>query len=233
MGSLTLANFRVELDYLLENRGIADARLSRWINRAYEHISYPTIHKHWELEATTNIPLVTDQFVYSLDIAETYVQRELLGIRSARYVEDTSDSMTSRRQVMQARSLGWFNRRQHTTTAAGPSYYGIFHKQLYISPGPMADINGNWMVLEGWEQPAILTLDADQTVLLGWWDEVILVGAKWMAELELGFLEYAEQTKQSYSSLLTQAPNRELVGADDNETFFPDMEQGNEGIMPR
>ena len=233
MGVLTLANFRTELKYYLEGRTITDARLDRWLNQAYRMVSFPTLHKHWELEATIEVPLVADTFEYTLATSASYITRELLGVRSARYVDTTTDSYTTRRTQLGARSIGWFNRQTHQATSGGPVNYSIYRKNLVVTPGPNSSIAGNLVVLEVWEQPALLTAGSgtpsdpsNPTVLLDWWDEAILLGAKWMAEVALGFGEQAEISRQAFTGYIQITPFRENTGIDDEESFFPDMESG-------
>ncbi len=226
MGSMTLATFKDELIYYLEGRTIAGTRTERWINQAYKTICFPSIHKHWELEAKILVPMVTDTFEYTLATTADYVTRELLGVRSARYVDTTTDSYTTRRTVLTARSIGWFNKQTHVITSGGAQDYGIHRKTLIVSPGPGSTIAGNLVVLEVWEEPALLTLTSDVTVLLDWWDEAIILGAKWMAESALGFGEQAEASKQTFMTYIQVTPLREETGSDDEEAFFPDMVTG-------
>ena len=208
MGNISLSTFRSELTYYLEGRSITNERLDRWINQSYIMVCYPSIHKHWELESTVNVPLVADTFNYTLDTSASYITREILGIRSARYVSASSDSFTARRTPLGARSIGWFNKLTHTTSSGGPSEYGIFRKSLFITPGPDTSIAGNYVVLEVWEQPDLLSAVTDTTVTLGWWDEAILLGAKWLAEAALGYAEQVEQSKQTFLTYVQVTPTR-------------------------
>jgi len=226
MGTMTYAEMQTELTYYLEGRTITAARLGRWINQAYRFLSYPNVHKHWELESTVEVPLVADQFVYPLDTSQAYVTTEILGVRGARYIASTTDSFIQRRTRLGATSIGWFNKQTHTVGGGGPQRYGIFRKSLVVSPGPNSTIAGNLVVLEVWTQPAALAADGDVTVLLEWWDEAVLLGAKWIGEAALGFTEYAEQSKQTFISFIQGTPLREFTGSDDEESYFPDMESG-------
>ena len=232
MGTLILSDMQTELAYYLEGRTITSARTARWLNQAYRMISFPSIHKHWELEASILVPLVTDQFEYTLATSVAYVTREIAGVRSARYVDATTDSFTARRTQLGARSIGYFSKQTHVSTSAGPTEYSVFRKTLVVSPAPTSSANGNLVVLEVWEEPALLTASSDVTVLLDWWDEAILLGAKWMGEAALGFGEQSEASKQTFLSYIQVTPLRENIGSDDEESFMPDFNLG-DPLQPR
>ncbi len=82
------------------------------------------------------------------------------------------------------------------------------------------------MVLEVWEEPILLVGASAVTVLLDYWDEAILLGAKWIGEAALGFGEAAEASKQTFMSYIQVTPLRENVGSDDEESFFPNFNLG-------
>lgn len=224
MGTLTLANFRTELIFELRNRtDVSDSRLNRWINQAYRHVCFPSVHRHWEVEALFTITLVTSDFDYTL-----VATPEILGIRSARYVDAVADSFTASRSALRPRSLSWFNGRMHTT--GRPSFFTIARKQLLVSPGPGPTEAGDVVVLETWRDPVVLVNDIDTTVLLNYWDEVILVGARWIAETRLGYGELAEQSKQEFATLVNEAPQRNDI-IDEQEGWFADINTG-DPVMP-
>ncbi len=234
MGTMTSTDMLSELAYYLEGRTISAARRRRWINQAYRMISFPSVHKHWELEAKILVPMVADTFEYTLATSAGYVTREILGVRGARYVHATTDDHTVRHTQLGARSIGYFNAKTLTVTGSGPSEYGVFRKTLLVSPAPSSAIAGNLVVLEVWEEPALLTGvdDSETTVLLDWWDEAILLGAKWIGEAALGFGEAAEASKQTFMSYIQVTPERETIGSDDEESFMADINLG-DSLQPR
>ena len=187
MGTLTLSTMRSELLFDLGNRtdfpdgGAEEARLNRWINSVYEHVCFPNVHKHWELESSITIPLVEDQFEYPLDTGQSYITREILGFKALRYVEDTADSYTARRSQLVPRGSSFFNSRTHNS--ATPNAYTILRKNLIVTPGPDSTVAGNVVVCEVWEKPDRLVADGDVTVLIDWWDEALIGEAPDRTEL--------------------------------------------------
>ena len=233
MGILLLEEFRTQLVFLLENRtDVPVDTLNLWINTIYEHVCFPSVHRQWELETTVVVPLVANTFEYTLAASAAYVDQELLGVRGARYVVGTSDSYTFTRRRMTPSNIGWFNSRTHTVTASGPNTYTIARKRLLVSPGPDSTIAGNVVVLEAWQQPTRLT-EGQSTVLIPYWDQVILMGAKWMAESMLGLGEKSQLSRVDYAAAINEAPVRDTTGADDEQGWFPDLDQGNMSVMPR
>lgn len=227
MGTLTLENFRDELRFDLENRTDFDesdptavARMNRWINTAYEHVSFPNIHKHWELEDKITIPLVADQFEYPIDTGQTYIDREILGFRAVRFVNGAADSYTADRHQVVPRGLAYMNSTKHTTSR--PSTYAVYRKKIVFSPGPNAEFNGKVAVCEVWVKPDAM-IDGETTVLLDFWDEVILIGALWLALNRLGDHGEAMAVQSRYAALINEAPDRYLVGGEEETGYVTEV----------
>jgi hypothetical protein len=49
-----------------------------------------------------------------------------------------------------------------------------------------------------------LSADGDVTVIQRYWDRGIVLGAKWMLELDLGYEEQAEASRQNYSAWINE-----------------------------
>lgn len=234
MGSMTLANFREEAIHDLANRtdlsaGTGLARLDRWINTVYEHVSFPKVHRHQELEETITIPLVEDQFEYSLATSAPYITREITAIRAARYVDSDTDSYTDQRNQLQPRGLAFMNAMTHT--ASRPSTYAMIRKNLVISPGAGTEHVGNIIVCEVRELPTRLAAVDDTTVLLDWWDEVILVGTVWLAQRRFGDYANAVESQAHYGALINEGLNPEMDGGDEETGWMPNL--ATERMTPR
>jgi len=207
MGTLTLDNatpsFRTELVYMLGNRvdsGLTDARLDRWINMAYSHLTHPTVHRFHELQHESSITLATDDNEYGLD--STTLGYEINGVIGVYYLDSTSVSNTARKRKLSPRSIEWFD--QRTLTTGEPSVYAVYGSNLYISPVPTSTQNSDLLRLRTWRKPADLSAITDVTVIPSVWDQVILMGARYMAELDLGYRELAEMSKQNYAQMINE-----------------------------
>lgn len=79
-----------------------------------------------------------------------------------------------------------------------------------------------------WQEPTVLSGDSDTTVLGPYWDRVLLRGAQWLLEYDLGFRELAVLTRQEYVSMINEKYDEYELNADD-DTFQAEIK--NERIM--
>jgi hypothetical protein len=211
---MTLATFRDELSFVFDNRsdtGFSTARLNRWVNQAYLHCTHPTVHRHRELQATYTATLVTGTNEYSISAATVGFQ--ITTIRNVFHIQAAAATPTARRRKLHPKSHLWFDER--TIGSGQPTVYAVDGTTLMISAVPTATENNQLVRLRVWREPALLALDADVTVLPTYWDRVLLLGAQWLAELDLGYRDRAELTKGDYMALINEPKDRMELEAQD------------------
>jgi hypothetical protein len=231
MGFLTLdtstENFRSELLLALFDRtdttnAVPNSRLDLWINQAYRHVTYPSVYMHHELETNYDITLTTSG-TYPLDA--TTVGFQINGVKNVTHYEAAVASVDdlTRKNKLRPRSITWFDER--TLTTGRPSRYAIYGETLFVDAPPSTGYVGQLLRVRVWQEAALLTTGL-ATVIPSIWDEVILLGARWRAERDLGYADRAELTKQNYAALLNEYRERQDFNAMDTE-WLPGLELGN------
>jgi len=226
MGTIQLSQFRDELVFMLENRSdaaLTDTHLDRWLNWAYCHISHPDVFDHREVQVRQDITLILNTFNYP--ISEAALGLKLLRIRQVTYLAAAAFNFTSRRVDVAYESITQHQSRT-PRTGPNPNLYAIRGEELNIFPGPDSTAAGNILSLEIVRQPALLTLDTDVTVLPFMWDEILLQGALWRAQRDLGYKEIAEQTKQDFAALVNDTGGHSFLATMDTR------QQAGSGIEP-
>jgi hypothetical protein len=206
MGTLTLVDFRTEVRVALKNRpdsatALSDTRLNRYINMSYVHISRPEVFRHREMMRTALITLVsgTNEYTFTPDSNTNSV----VAIRSVAFIDSTTLSNTARRRRLTPRDPQYFD---DTTFSAGsnPSSYAIDGDTMIIDPVPGSLQATKLLLVREIIEPPALVAGLQQTLLRPLWDELVILGAKWMSELYLGYRDQAEATKLDYASLLNE-----------------------------
>ncbi len=217
MGTLTLLQFRTELLFDLKNRsdtdssGVSTARLNLWVNWAYRHVGHPSVHKHRALQHNYTIALVdgTNQYTFNPTAASV----NITGVRSVSHILGTTDTPTALRTKLYPRDVRWFEERSIST--GPPKIVAREGNQLWVDPVPGPNQDGQLLKVLGWRQPADLAADGDTTTIEGVWDEVILLGARWRAERDLGYRELAELTKQDFAGMINEYQDFQQLDAED------------------
>lgn len=216
MGILTLASFRGELTLYLRNRSdaaVSTARLDRWINVAYQHMSHPSVRRFRELEVAFNIPLVTNVNTYDVNTAaatDLGAGTLISAVYSVAHHLATTIAPTNQKRRLRPRQVDWFDER--TIPSGQPTTYLIEGANIEIMNTPSAQENNQLLRLRGWRIPALLTQITDTTALNGlYWDEVLIVGSQWMAERALGNFDRAETVKQDYVGLINELQEQEQL----------------------
>ncbi len=228
MGTMTGTEFMAELRYLLIGRDatdttITDARILRWINWTYDHISYPNIHRHRENKASYDITLVTDTATYTLLPAT--VTYQIVGVKSAVHHETTgTPALGDIKNRLKIRGTEYFENR--TISTGRPSRYTIDGDDLLLDPIPSVTFNGQKLRLRVYRLPTHLTDSGTATVIRSIWDEVILMGAKWRAERDIGYREKAELTKQDFAAMLNEYKEADAIDAEEEIDWMPDITSG-------
>ena len=216
MGTLTLSQLRDELRFDLRNRpdtaasGFSDTRANLWLNSAYLHITHPKVFRHRELQFSYTIQLVAAQNLYTFT---PNAGVEIVALRSLTHVAATSDDYTATRTKLRPKDEQWFQDRSHST-GTQPRDYAVRANQLILSPIPGVNEAGEVLVVSAWREPALLT-DATATVLSSRFDEIVLLAARWRAELHFGYRDLAEATKLDFSSLLNEYSEFEQLHGED------------------
>jgi hypothetical protein len=226
MGLLTLVEFRSELLFDLKNRtdtttsdGFTTARQNMFINAALLHVTHPTIFRHREMMHTYTIPLINGTQAYTFSPDSNGIN--INGIRSIAHVEAATNDPTAQRTKLRPKDEQWFQER--TLSSGGtPREFMVRGNTLLLSPVPGANEAGNVLVVSAWREPFPLSLDGDTTNLSTLWDEIVLLAARWRAELHLGYREMAEATKLDWVSLLNEYKSFEDLQGEDWD-LYPDL----------
>jgi len=215
MGTVQFSEFRDEVRFLLKNRAdsnLTDGRIDRWINAAYRHMCLPAVHRFREVEATFDHTLVVNDNTYGVD--ETTIGRRIVGIQSVHHIQAAADTPTVTKRKVSPRNHRWFDQR---TLNSGPtvSLYTTFQETMLVSQVPNATAADQLLRIRYWSEPDAMTQDADTTLLPSYYDEVLQIGAQWLAERALGYRDAAQLTKQDYVSMLNEGDNSEDLEAED------------------
>jgi hypothetical protein len=213
MGLMTLEDFRSDLLFDLKNRtdtltpdGMDTTRQDRWINQGYFHVSYPNIFRHRQLQYTASITLIAGQsnYIFSPDPLGVTIN----GIRSVTHL----DSSLTRFTKLLPRDQQWFVSRSPQDGA--PREYFTEANEINFNTIPTANEAGDLIGISAWREPIPLVAGA-ATVLGSHWDEIVLLAARWRAELHLGYREIAQTTKLDFVSLINEYKSHEdLMGED-------------------
>lgn len=206
MGFIVLSQLRAELLFDLRNRtdtatadGLPTTRQNLWINAGYLHMCHPSVFRHHQLHFNPTITLVAGQSAYTFNPSSaTYIY----ALRSVSHVEGATDNLTTTRTKLVPRTEQWFTARTHS--AGSPRDYYIRGNQIVVAPVPDASSAGQILALSAWQEPALLSADGDTTVISSVFDEVLLLAARWRAELHLGYRDLAEATKVDFTGLLNE-----------------------------
>jgi hypothetical protein len=215
MGSMTLADYRTELKFLLQNRAdtaVGDTRLDRWVNQTYAHLTHPSVHGFNELKATFDITLVNGQSEYAFDTLAGY---KVLAFRSIHFIDALSGAVlnTSTRWRLHPRPIQWYDERQHPSEA--PRHYTVEGTQLMVSPVPGSLQALKVMRCRVWRERPAMTLATDTTLMGDYWDRVLLRGAQAIAEYDLGYRDVAMESLQNYVDMINDhTPQGEVEGSD-------------------
>src|SRR5262245_30227005 len=219
MGTLTLADFRAELLFDLRNRtdttaadGFSTTRQDLYINAGYLWLCRPEVFRHRELMFTNTIAMVAGTQAYTFTpvpvTGEVIVQ-----IRSVTHVEDSSDVATARRTKLIPHDEQWLQNRSANT--GSPRDYVVRASTILLSPVPTANEAGEILLVSSFREPTALTDVAHQTVLSTLWDEVVVLAARWRAELHLGYRDLAEASKIDLVALVNEYKSFDDLHAED------------------
>ena len=206
MGVRQLSELRTDLKLTLDNRDdLSDTQLNYYINMAYNHVSQMEIRWHRELETVYDIAL--DAGVASYDVDETTVGFQICDIVDATFYDATSIATTTTRYDIQPREINWINKQTLSQYSGGPRHYCWWQDKIFLAYSPGTDDEDKIIRLTVYRDPADLSLDTDKTVLARYWDRAIVLGAKWMLELDLGYGEQAEASRQEYVAWINEKRN--------------------------
>ncbi|MCP4113845.1 MAG: hypothetical protein GY737_00290 [Desulfobacteraceae bacterium] len=220
MGTMTLSEFRTDLSEVgLKGRGdISNARLDRWINRAYLDVTHPSIFEHDIFKTTYDITLATDDADYTL--ASTTVGYTVLGIRSVRYHASTTAGPSVQGRKLDPESIQEYDDRVHSS--GSPAWYvGGEGEQILVSPTPSSSENGHILRCRLWREAAILSTDSSTTVIPANWDYIVYQGSVWRAQIDLGYLDAATPLIELYQGLINQLDPKRVLDQRDTGQQTP------------
>jgi len=219
VGTATLADLRTELLFDLRQRtdrsvseGVTDARLNMWVNAGYQHVTHPTIFRHRELMTRYSIPLVANTSGYTFTPIPIGGQN-ILSLRSVAHVFGPTDTPTTFRVKLLPKDTQWVEKR--TVVVGPPREFYIEGSTMYVSPVPGANEANHILAVRAFREALALTADGQQTELRPLWDEIVLLSARWRAELHLGYREMAEGTKTDFVSLVNEYQTFEQLHGED------------------
>lgn len=202
MGTLTLAQMRTELYYLVNsadefdpNQVSGQARCDRFLQWSYDRVQAPNTFNHREKQGSQDISLVASTGSYAIT---------LHAISHVRY------NATNRR-------LSPADRRQFselTFPSGPPTRYAEWGGLLYLDYIPTSTEAGNTVTVWGWTEPAALTV-SPASILNRIWDEVIVTGAAWRAWRSLGDMVRADTYREEYAAMVNDAKDTLTLGAHD------------------
>jgi hypothetical protein len=150
-------------------------------------------------------------------LTSAVVGEEVLGVRDVTYYDATAITPTATRSDVHPKALNWINKR--TAPSGGrPVAYALDGTNLVIYPVPSTVEAGNFLRVTFWQEPTPLSVVDAVTVLGNYWDRVLLRGAQWFLEYDLGFRELSVLTKQEYVALINEKADDFELNADD-DTF--------------
>ena len=217
MGVLTLTQLLAEVRFDLRNRpdstdsGISDTRLTLYLNAAYRHLCHPSVHRHRELLHTYTLPLVsgTNTYTFTPDPASV----NIVAVRSVTYIDSPTYVATATKNKLKPVEAQWFDERTLTADSR-PNQYMLEGSILEVSPVPGANEDTNLLRVRAIKEPALLA-GAVTTEVSGLWDEVLIMGARWRAEMHLGYRDLAEATKLDYGAMLNEYQTFSNLQAED------------------
>lgn len=203
MGARLLSELRTDLTLMLDSRNdLTDAQLTFYLNTAYNHLSQPEVRWHRELETVFDITLVAGTSNYAAD--DTTVGFTILDIVDVTFYDATAIAETTTRFDVQPREINWLNKQVLAQTSGGPRHYVWWRDRIFFGTIPSAVDASKIVRLEVYRAPADLSADSDVTVLNRYWDRAVVLGAKWLLELDLGYGEQAEASRQEYAAWLNE-----------------------------
>jgi hypothetical protein len=216
---MTLSDFRDELKFNLENRadsGLTDARLNRWINWAYLHMSRPNVRSHEEHRTRYDFALTLNGHEYDLSVANTTTK--VLEVVNVTYYHTTTPiTETATRTDLKPRTLQWMESR--LKPSGPPAFFALTgngtDKVLIIDKLPTAAEVGQMVRVTYWKEPALLSADGDTTDLSQYWDMVMVAGSLFWAKWFLGYREEAVADGQFYQQMINETVLEMNLGAED------------------
>lgn len=214
MGTLTFAQMKTELGFLLKNRNDSDStnntRVERWINDAYTFMCHPSIHPFREMQSISTITLATGDNEYSITSLSS---NTVVAIRFVTYVQATAFTPTVTKRKVRPRTIRFFE--QRTLTTGQPNQYAIDGETLFLSPVPRSNENNHLLRVGYYQEPDILSDSNTTTVLPRYYDRPMQKVIQAFAEEDLGDRELALLTLRSATQLLNNAnPENEMEAED-------------------
>jgi hypothetical protein len=214
MGTMDGQSFIDDVRMALDNRadaGASNTRLLRWINHAYFHMTYPSVHAFENFRTTYDITLVQDDADYTL--VEGTVGYRVLATRSVHHLDAAAPTFSTRRSRLDPRNVRWYDERIHSN--GPPRYYVVGEgEQILISPVPGAAEAGEVLRLRLWREADPL-LVGTVTAVPSYFDEVLVLGAQAVSEYRLGYRDRARETLEHYASMLNDPSQKDEIEGED------------------
>jgi hypothetical protein len=226
VGASTLNDFLEDIRFDLKNRGdtssqgLSQARLTRYINSGYCHVTHPSVFRHQAMRHRFQITLVQDQGTYTFNPVSTVV---MTALRWGAYIPSATVTDDAQRFRMIPKDEQWIENR--TVNIGGPTrhYVVINDTQLRVSPIPSSAEAGNQLLFGAWREPAQLVNTTDQTTIPATWDEIVRLAGRWRTELSLGYRDQAEATKFDFVSLINEYSDQEFIHGHEDIEWMGDL----------
>lgn len=191
MGTLTLAEMRTELYYLLDSAdevmaGTGDIRANRFLNWSFYRIQLPNTFEHIERQTTQTITLVANTTSYPVTV---------WAIDHIRY-----NNTYKRLNPMSRAQLS-----NLTLPNGQPARFARWGHSIQLDSTPTSAEAGHTLTVYGWQEPTILSTTGAASDLNTLWDEVIVTGAAWRGWRSLGDHVRADIFREEYAALVNDA----------------------------
>ena len=231
MGTMTFAELKSELDFLLRRRNDMDAtdttRVGRWVNSAYLYMCHPSVHLFKEMKDVSNTTtLVTGTNEYSI---QTLDSNTVVAARFVTYIQSATYTNTTNKRKVFPREMRQLERK--TLSNGPPVEYAVDGQTLFINGVPRSTENGHILRIGYYKEPTILSGDSSVTVLGGYFDRALLKFAQAFAEEDLQMRDLALQTLRSATQLLNNAASEDMLEGEDTGHQVEVMTQPAQGIM--
>lgn len=210
MGTQTFLEIQNEVLSNVENRqDVTTVNIKRWVNRAYLHMTHPSVHRFKEIQKTLDITLVSGQGSY--DISAATLGFQILGFRSLAYYPVAAASIVPATvgQILREMKVEVYDQRPHP--AGRPTHYVTGEDDTLLFSNTPNDTNT--VRCRYYRQIAILSGDTNVTVLPAYYDAALVMGAQAFTEFALGMREKSSETFVLYSSLLNGAETADVLQA--------------------
>jgi hypothetical protein len=234
MGFTSLVAMRNDVRFNMRagEAALLNDQLTVWINRAYIHVSQPTVYEHRELMGRVFFALVADTITYGLDTATlasipaaqksgAATTNQFSSMQNVRFVNTTTNPppVTAQNRVMTRET--WQELDEITQrTENDPTRWAIHGTELLIDNIPGTAQAGRFLDFRAFFRPTVLLADAAFTVISEHFDMAIEARATAIGYRALEDFSRAELWDQQFSDVIADANDYESIEDANRSTNF-------------